>query len=97
MSYKHLDKKTIPFLEKSIQEKIKWIRDDHFVYHPKAIACMNKLNWLYEQTFFYNDNLIHDIEGMSIIGYTGAGKSSIINEFCRIHSRENFSQSCIKN
>lgn len=90
MPYKHLDKKTIPILEKNIQVKIKWVRKDHFVYHPKAIACLNKFNWIYEQTFFYDDmeDLTHDMESISLIGNTGLGKSSIINELRRTHSRQ---------
>ncbi len=90
MPYKHLDKTAIPILEKNIQAKIRWVRMDHFVYHPKAIQCLNKLNWIYEQTFVYDDteDLIHDMEGLSIIGDTGLGKSSIINELRRTHSRQ---------
>lgn len=89
MSYNHLDDDTIPILELSMQEKLKWIRKEHFVYYEQAEKCLNKLNWIFEQTLFSDENeFISDMEGLSIIGGTGTGKTSIKNEFKRMHLPE---------
>ncbi len=89
MSFKHLDKDTIPILEKSLKEKLAWARKKHFVLHEKAEKCLNKLNWVYEQTLYVDDDeTLSDMIGLSIIGETGAGKTSIFKEFERMHSPE---------
>lgn len=88
--YKHLDPKTIPILEGTLKEKLKWLQMDHFVYYPKAKQCIDELTWIFEQTInrIEEGDFIYDLEGLTLIGDPGVGKSSIINEIKRIHSEE---------
>lgn len=87
MSFAHLNELTILFMEKSVQEKVEWIIADHFIYYEKAKKCLEQLDWIYEQSVYVkNDDFPSDLEGLTIIGDSGAGKTSIIKEFIRLHS-----------
>jgi len=89
MTYKHLNPSTIPYLNKPLKEKIRWVRGEHFVYYPKAKKCLKQLKWIFEQSLYYeNDDLPYDLEGLTIIGDSGAGKTFIVKEFMRTHSSE---------
>jgi hypothetical protein len=88
MGYSHLNKMTIPYMDKSQQEKSKWIIGDHFIYYQKAKKCLEQLDWIYEQSFYIKGDFPSDLEGFTIIGDSGAGKTSIVKEFIRLHSPE---------
>ncbi len=88
MPYNHLDKKTIQLLEKTEQEKKKWIRDFHFVYYEKAKKCLNQLNWIFEQTLYSENNHLTDLESISIVGDSGTGKTSITDDFIQSKAPE---------
>jgi hypothetical protein len=81
VQYSHLNSQTSPLVEKSLLEREEWVRENHFVYYPKAQACLDQLNWVFEQAT-YNDG---DSEGFTMIGDTGSGKTSIYSEFRRQH------------
>lgn len=89
MSYKHLNASTIPFVNKPLKEKIRWVRTGHFVYYLKAQKCLEQLKWIFEQSlYFEDDGFPTDLEGLTITGNSGAGKTFIIQEFMRLHSSE---------
>jgi hypothetical protein len=89
MSYKHLNKSTIPYVDKPLKEKIRWVRAEHFVYYKKAQKCLEQLKWIFEQSQYHEDDgLPYDLEGLTIIGNSGAGKTYIVKEFMRLHSSE---------
>lgn len=89
MSYRHLNAATTPYVDKPLREKIKWIRSEHFVYYPKAKKCLEQLKWIFEQSLYHeDDDFPYDLEGLTIIGNSGAGKTSIVKEFMRLHSSE---------
>ncbi|MFX1384218.1 MAG: TniB family NTP-binding protein [Promethearchaeota archaeon] len=89
MTYTHLNELTIPYLEKSKQEKSEWIITDHFVFYEKARKCLEQLDWIYEQSVYIkNNDFPSDLEGFTVIGDSGAGKTSIIKEFIKIHAPE---------
>ncbi|MFX1257491.1 MAG: TniB family NTP-binding protein [Promethearchaeota archaeon] len=89
MRFSHLNESTISFMEKPIEAKIQWIVDDHFVYYEKAKRCLEQLDWIYEQSIYIkDDDFPSDLEGLTIIGDSGAGKTSIVKEFIRLHSVE---------
>jgi len=89
MTYKHLNTSTIPYVNKSLKEKIRWVRGEHFVYYSKAKKCLKQLKWIFEQSLYYqDDNLPYDLEGLTIIGDSGAGKTFLVREFMRTHSIE---------
>jgi len=47
------------------------------------------LDWIYEQSVYAkNDDFPSDLEGLTIIGDSGAGKTSIIKNFIQLHSGE---------
>jgi len=87
MKFKHLNKETNEIMEKSKELKALWARENHFVYYDKAIKCLKRLEWIFEQAFIAQEDAFpSDLEGLSIIGDTGAGKTSIIDEFIKRHS-----------
>jgi len=88
--YKHLNTETNEIMEMSLQEKIKWARNKHFIYYPKARQCIERLGWIYEQTIYDSNEFPSDLEGLSIIGYSGAGKTSIYQEFLKQHSSKSY-------
>lgn len=97
--------KTNLVMEKSKNTKLTWIKKkDHFVYYPKAKLCIEALEEIYRDSLpeqeedkqFFKDlgvlnDFPYDMEGISLIGYSGAGKSAIIAEFIRRHSIKNTS------
>jgi hypothetical protein len=86
--FSHLNSQTSPLVEKPLLEREKWVREDHFVYYPKAQACLDQLNWVFEQGTFNKGDFASDLEGMTIIGDHGAGKTAIYREFRRRHPPE---------
>ncbi len=86
----HLNAQTSLLLGKTIQDRIEWARKDHFVYYPKARACLDQLNWIFEQAAFSRRDFPSDLECMTMIGGSGAGKTMIIEEFTCRHPREHY-------
>jgi hypothetical protein len=84
----HLNRETSLLVGKSLQDRIDWARKDHFVYYPKAQACLDQLNWIYEQAALNGRDFPSDLEGITIIGESGAGKTTIIQEFLRRYPSE---------
>ncbi len=84
----HLNPATALFVDKPLQERLEWVRKDHFVYYPSAQACLDQLNWIFEQATYEKDKFPSDLEGLTIIGDSGAGKTSIIEEFIRRYPQE---------
>jgi len=84
----HLNVSTNTIMQTTKKEKIDWVKKNHFVYHPKAKACLDELHWIIELSADKDSDFIVDQEGMSIIGYSGVGKSAIINEFLQSYSVE---------
>jgi hypothetical protein len=83
----HLNLEAAHFIGKSLHEKVEWVRKDHFVYYPKARDCLDQLNWILEQaSSSQEEDFPSDLEGMSIIGESGAGKTAIVHELIRQHS-----------
>ncbi len=83
LQYNHLNSQTSVFVEKPLVERIKWAREDHFVYYPKAQACLDQLNWVLDQVVINGRDIPSDMEGLTIVGDTGAGKTAIISECLR--------------
>src|SRR5271157_444601 len=84
LQYSYLNSQTSPLVEKPLLEREEWVREDHFVYYPKAQACLDQLNWVFEQARVNGG----DSEGLTMIGDTGAGKTAIHDEFRRRHPPE---------
>ena len=94
--YDHLNKETIPYLSKSIKQKIKWIDLEHFILYPQAQKIINKLIDIVNQGIAIKESLVgltleeklskleklrQDLYSLSIIGESGTGKTAIINYF----------------
>ena len=83
----HLNEETIPIMEKSIEEKIAWVRKDHFVYYPRAMKILDELRWILEQVYYNNDEDFPSKQaGLTIIGDPGTGKTTLFHQFMRILS-----------
>lgn len=81
MLFSHLNSETNTFMGKSMKEKMEWINTDHFVYYPKAQACLNELKRVYDIAEAVLTNFPADQNGVSIIGHSGTGKTMILREF----------------
>ncbi len=88
LSHEHLNAETVPHVGGSLQDRIEWVRRDHFVYYPRAQTCLDQLNWIFEQAAYADGGFPSDLEGLTIIGDSGAGKTSIIEEFIHRYPRE---------
>lgn len=90
--YKHLNKETNAIMTKEyrktneeIKVKIFWARMKHFIYYPKVIKILERLGWIYEQVKYLDpDDYAPDMRGLTIIGFTGVGKSFTLREFKKI-------------
>jgi len=83
-----LNNETKKIIEGSLEDRMRWIQEDHFVYYPKAQACIEELSYLmWQQT---NRSFPSDLDQFSIIGESGVGKSSIIREFIQLHPTIHF-------
>ena len=52
------------------------------------LRILKQLKWIFEQRLYHEDEeLPYDLEGLTIIGNSGAGKTYIVKEFMRRHSR----------
>jgi len=83
MPFSHLNKETNKVMEGSLEDRIRWVQEDHFIYYPKAQECIEELNYLFWQQ--KNKSFPSDLDQFSIIGASGVGKSSIIREFMHLH------------
>jgi len=83
MSISHLNNETRRIIEGSLEDRVRWVQEDHFVYYPKAQACIEELSYLMWQQ--KNRAFPSDLDQLSIIGESGVGKSSIIREFMQLH------------
>lgn len=88
LQYSHLNPQTSLIVTKSLLERENWVRENHFVYYPKAQACLDQLSWVFEQAAFSAPDFPSDLEGLTIIGDYGVGKTTIIEEFIRRYPRE---------
>lgn len=87
MSYSHVNQPTNLYVEKSIAEKIAWIRKDHFVFYDKARKCLEELEYLFDQLNYMENTIFpSDLESMSIVGEPGTGKTTIELKFLQTHS-----------
>ncbi len=90
--YKHLNKNTNPIMERSLEEKIEWATSKHFVYYPKAKECLSQLEWIFQKAKQdQKSDFPSDLEGLSIIGDSGSGKTMILEEFAKNHSQIHYS------
>ena len=83
MSGSHLNNETKRIVEGGLEERVRWVQEEHFVYYPKAQACIEELSYLMWQQ--KNKSFPSDLNQFSIIGESGVGKSSIIGEFMQLH------------
>lgn len=83
ISASHLNNETRKIMDGSLEDKVRWVQEDHFVYYPKARACIEELSYLLWQQ--KNRSFPSDLDQFSIIGESGVGKSSIIREFIQLH------------
>ena len=87
MKYKHLNQDTNNIMDKSLSEKIHWARINHFIFHEKAQRSLDELERIYAA--INEDNNFFDKIGLSIIGNSGTGKTSIFEQFVKQHPVEN--------
>jgi ABC-type dipeptide/oligopeptide/nickel transport system ATPase subunit len=83
--YKHINQETNQITDKNINGKIKWATDKHFVSYPKAKDCLSELEWIFlkvEQA--QQSGFPSDLEGSTIIGESGTGKTTISDEFIKM-------------
>lgn len=93
VEFRHLNKKTNDVMELSLDERVRWARKEHFVLYPKAIKCLNQLEWIFSQGDVEStSDLIFDQEGFTIIGDSGVGKSSIVRQFIRMHPSKHLAE-----
>jgi hypothetical protein len=45
--FSHLNDPTSLLIERPLMERLLWVREDHFVYYPKAQACLDQLSWIF--------------------------------------------------
>ncbi|MHA1448103.1 MAG: TniB family NTP-binding protein [Candidatus Hodarchaeales archaeon] len=85
--YTHLNAETQRMMSKSINEKIAWVEQNHFVYHHKAKECLGYLEMLLQRLKLRKKHNINstnfkdDIVGMTITGESGTGKSTTLRKF----------------
>jgi len=77
----HLNSQTREIVGGSLQEKIRWVRQDHFVVYPKAKRILEDLDWIITQ----EQTPLSDLESLTIVGESGIGKTSIVSYFKRLH------------
>ncbi|WP_371806398.1 TniB family NTP-binding protein [Candidatus Lokiarchaeum ossiferum] len=68
-----------------------WNRIPHFVFYDQAYQLLDKVQWIFEQTSLMqkqSGNELYDIESMSIVGMTGAGKSTFCRFFQSLYPRK---------
>jgi hypothetical protein len=89
--YKHLNQETNPIMDKNLDGKIIWATDRHFVYHPKAKKCLSQLEWIFQEAKqAQQSEFPSDLEGLSIIGDSGSGKTMILEEFRKNHVQKHY-------
>ncbi len=94
MSYSHLNDETRKLMELDLPPENKrkvlldWILLKHFVYHERAKKCLDEIIWIINRASRNQGDFPSDLPGMALIGDTGTGKSSIIEECIRIYASE---------
>lgn len=53
IKHKHLNLETNAIMAGSIEDKIAWINQEHFVYYGKAVMCLTKLERIYNKAIRY--------------------------------------------
>jgi len=76
-NYDHLNKETKAVMILSLDDKVAWVRKDHFVSYPKAKKILRDLDWIITQP----QKPYNDLDSITIIGETGVGKTSIVSKF----------------
>lgn len=81
----HLNNETKWILDKHLAMRIDWACEPHFVYLDSAKKCIDRLNWVWMRAGqIQGRNLAEDLEGLTIIGLTGTGKTSIYRHFTKL-------------
>lgn len=85
----NLHPSTLAVLDKSKQERIKFLDEDKWIGYPKAKEILEQLERL------YNTPKKLRMPNMLLYGETNNGKSSIIEQFCKKHIMQNSDESVI--
>lgn len=89
MKYSHLNLKTNEVMNASLGDKLTWVANNHFVYYPKATLIIEYLDRIYNEMIRRKGDFPSDVRGLTIVGDSGTGKTSIIQEFIRLHNETN--------
>ncbi len=92
LKYKHLNQETNAIMEKDSNSLQFWMRIPHFVFFDKTNNILEKTNWITQQTAIMqslDDDELYDIESMSIVGETGAGKTTFCRFFKELYPKKN--------
>jgi hypothetical protein len=88
--YEHLEAGTIPMLSKTLNQKIRWVNQPHFVFFDELTRLYKKLKEILERVTYtqqLEENELYNIESMAILGDTGSGKSTFCDYFLKQHPR----------
>lgn len=86
MKYNHLNPETNEIIGKSLGDKLTWVANNHFVYYPKATLIIDYLDRIYNEMIRRKGDFPSDVRGLTIVGDSGTGKTSIIQEFIKLHN-----------
>ena len=88
--FPHLNAETKAIVNEDLCTRELWNNRPHFVFFDKIPKLLQKLNWIFQQTAMMQSldpQDLYDIESLTIVGRTGAGKSTLCRYFQGLHSR----------
>ncbi len=81
----HLNDETKKILDKTLAKRIDWACEPHFVYLELPKKCINRLGWVYMRAGqIQKRDYAEDLDGLTIIGLTGTGKTSTFRHFTKL-------------
>ena len=89
--YSHLNEETRAIMNANLAARQLWNNTPHFVFFDKAPKLLQKLNWIFRQTTTMQSlgaRDLYDIESITIVGKTGAGKSTFCRYFQSLHPQQ---------